>query len=280
MDYLSNHEKKKRGTDIFPLDLYRVTKEHPRYDMPYHWHKEIELVFVHSGEFSASLDGVEYKLSAGDALYIGSGVIHGGTPSECVYDCIVFDRDRLICQSEIVRKRLKEIETGHRIIPYLRRGESQAGEYIKELFLAAREEKGGYEMAAMSALLAFYGQVASEGLVTECEKDQLVLERLNRLRHALDFIEENYSSQITLDDIARRSGYSSKYFCRYFFAAVHKTPIEYLNFYRVERACFLLDTERGSVGEVAYKCGFNDLGYFIRTFKKFKGITPKKYAKA
>ena len=70
-----------------------------------------------------------------------------------------------------------------------------------------------------------------------------------------------------------------KYFCRYFYQAVHKTPIEYLNFYRVERACFILDTESCSVGDAAYRCGFNDLGYFIRTFKKMKGITPKKYSK-
>ena len=277
MDYLSNHEKKKRGTDIFPLDFYPVTKEHPRYDMPYHWHKEIELLLVHSGEFVASLDGVEYTLGAGDVLYVGGGVIHGGTPRDCVYDCIVFDRDGLICQSEIVRKSLREIEGGRRIAPLFRRGSGPANEHITRLFSVAREEMPGYEMAAMAALLAFYGQVTKENRLVECERDELVLERLQRLRLALDYIEENYSSHITLDDIARRSGYSSKYFCRYFFAAVHKTPIEYLNFYRIERACFLLDTERRSVGEVAYRCGFNDLGYFIRTFKKFKGVTPKRY---
>ena len=134
-------------------------------------------------------------------------------------------------------------------------------------------------MSAMSSLLAFYGQVVKENLLIERERDELVLERLHRLRLALDYIEENYASHITLDDIARRSGYSSKYFCRYFFAAVHKTPIEYLNFYRIERACFLLDTEHGSVGDIAFRCGFNDLGYFIRTFKKMKGVTPKKYNK-
>ena len=276
MDYLSNHEKKKRGTDIFPLDLYLVTKEHPRYDMPYHWHKEIELLLVHSGEFHASLDGVEYILKAGDVLYVGAGVIHGGTPDNCVYDCIVFDRDGLICQSELVRRQIREIEGGGRITPFFKAGCGPA-EHITRLFKVTREGRAGYEMAAMSALLAFYGQVMDEGLFTEGEHDELVLERLNRLRLALDYIEESYSRHITLDDIARRSGYSSKYFCRYFFAAVHKTPIEYLNFYRVERACFILDTEHCSVSAAAYRCGFNDLGYFIRTFKKFKGITPKKY---
>ena len=129
MDYLSNHERKKRGTDSFPLDLYNVKSDHPRYDMPYHWHKEVEFVLVHSGEFHASLDGVEYVLSAGDALYIGSGVIHGGTPKDCVYDCIDFDRDTLLFQSEIVRKTIKDIEGRGRILPYFKDGSGLANLY-------------------------------------------------------------------------------------------------------------------------------------------------------
>ena len=279
MDYLSNHERKKRGTDSFPLDLYNVSYGHPRYDMPYHWHKEIEFVLVYSGEFHASLDGVEYTLSAGDGLYIGSGVIHGGTPSDCVYDCIVFDRDTLLFQSEIVRKTIKDIEGRGRISPYFKNGTGQSNEYIKDLFSAAAGRDEGHEMRAMAALLGFYGASIAEGRLALGERDELVLERLKRLRLALDYIEENYKAHITLEDIARCSGYSPKYFCRYFYQAVHKTPIEYLNFYRIERACFILDTEGCSVGDAAYRCGFNDLGYFIRTFKKFKGITPKKYNK-
>ena len=279
MDRLSNHERKKRGTDAFPLDLYNVTKGHPRYDMPYHWHKEVEFVLVHSGSFNTSLDGVEYTLTSGDALYISSGVIHGGTPDDCVYDCIVFDRDTLLFQSEIVRKTIKEIEGRGRISPCFKDGSGLANIYIKELFLSAGRRDEGYEMGTMSALLGFYSQAIAEGRVTLGERDELVLERLKRLRHALDYIEENYRNHITLEDIAKCSGYSPKYFCRYFYQAVHKTPIEYLNFYRVERACFMLDTESCTVGDAAYKCGFNDLGYFIRTFKRLKGITPKKYSK-
>ena len=279
MDYLSNHERKKRGTDTFPLDLYNVNEGHPRYDMPYHWHKEIEFVLVHSGEFHASLDGAEYILTAGDALYVGAGVIHGGTPKDCVYDCIVFDRDTLLFQSEIVRKTIKDIEGRGRILPCFKDGSGLSNIYIKELFLSAARRDEGYEMGMMSALLGFYSQAIAEGRLALGEQDEIMLERLKRLRLALDYIEENYQSHITLEDIARRSGYSPKYFCRYFYQAVHKTPIEYLNFYRIERACFILDTQSCSVGDAAYKCGFNDLGYFIRTFKKFKGITPKKYSK-
>jgi len=70
---------------------------------------------------------------------------------------------------------------------------------------------------------------------------------------------------------------SAKYFCRFFKTVIHRTPIDYLNYYRVERASYLMETEDISVTEAAYRCGFNDSSYFVRVFKKYKNATPGKY---
>ena len=59
----------------------------------------------------------------------------------------------------------------------------------------------------------------------------------------------------------------------------YRTPIDYLNYYRIERACYQLLTTNHSITEIAYSSGFNDLSYFIKTFKKYKGVTPKNYLK-
>ena len=69
-----------------------------------------------------------------------------------------------------------------------------------------------------------------------------------------------------------------KYFCRFFLEMTHRTPIDYLNYQRIEHACYQLVTTDASITDIAYSCGFNDLSYFIKTFKKYKGITPGKYA--
>jgi len=58
-----------------------------------------------------------------------------------------------------------------------------------------------------------------------------------------------------------------------------KTPVEYLNSYRIEKASRKLLNTDMSVTSVAFSCGFNDLSYFIKTFKAIKGITPAKYRK-
>ena len=57
----------------------------------------------------------------------------------------------------------------------------------------------------------------------------------------------------------------------------NKTPIEYLNYYRIESACEQLLTTDYSITEVALNSGFNDASYFIKIFKKHRGITPKQY---
>jgi AraC-like DNA-binding protein len=55
--------------------------------------------------------------------------------------------------------------------------------------------------------------------------------------------------------------------------------MDYLSYYRVERACHLLAATSVTVTETAYRCGFNDSSYFVKIFKKYKGTTPRQYRK-
>ena len=95
----------------------------------------------------------------------------------------------------------------------------------------------------------------------------------------LEYIDANYASAISLADLSRLAGMSPKYFCRYFRAAIHRTPMDYLNYYRIERACHILTSSELPITEVGYQCGFNDSSYFVKTFRKYMGITPKAYSR-
>ena len=55
--------------------------------------------------------------------------------------------------------------------------------------------------------------------------------------------------------------------------------MNYLNYYRIELACHAMAVTRKNVTEIAFEVGFSDVNYFIRTFKKIKGVTPKRYMK-
>ena len=78
MKFLALHENAARGTSDFPIELYYVDRSHPRYEMPFHWHLEYEMMLVLSGSFSLSVDGKTKTLHKGDTAIISSGAVHGG----------------------------------------------------------------------------------------------------------------------------------------------------------------------------------------------------------
>ena len=94
MRYLASHERAVRGTFDFPIELYYVDPTHPRYEMPFHWHMEHELILVLHGQLHLSVDGQPCDLGPGDCALIADGSIHGGTPKDCIYECVVFDLER------------------------------------------------------------------------------------------------------------------------------------------------------------------------------------------
>ena len=82
-----------------------------------------------------------------------------------------------------------------------------------------------------------------------------------------------------LNEMAEAAQMSPKYFCYFFKEMTSKTPVEYLNGYRIEKAAKKLLNTNDSVTDIAYSCGFNDLSYFIKTFKIQKGMSPAKLRK-
>ena len=82
---------------------------------------------------------------------------------------------------------------------------------------------------------------------------------------------------LSLDDLAEVAGMNPKYFCRVFRSLTNHSPVDYLNFYRIEQAANLLDSTDLPVTEVGNQCGFWESSYFTKVFRKYKGVTPARY---
>jgi len=149
----------------------------------------------------------------------------------------------------------------------------------ERMFAAARTRKEGWEMLVLAGLYDFYGTVLQKDYRIPVQKEKSDRANILQINAAIECITHHYKEKITLEDLARAATLSPKYFCKYFHVVTGKTPIAYLNYYRVERACFLLEQQGCSVTEAALECGFNDVSYFIRCFKKQMGITPHQYMK-
>lgn len=278
---MNYNEVKQHGTIDFPFELYKLHEpSSPRYEMAMHWHSSIELIRVLRGALYVTLDDRKYVARAGDIFFVNSETVHGATPENCAYECVVFNLsfmktgnphcddfiDELINKSAFVSERLED---------------ENVNKTVNALFDAMNGERDGYKFKVLSSVFALLGEIKEKGLYSSQIKGTTDRSAQNvmKLKRAIAYIRENYDKEITLTDMARVSGLSTKYFCAFFKQMTEKTPIEYLNMYRVERAARKLLGTDMSVTDIAYAVGFNDLSYFIKTFKEHKKCTPKAYRK-
>lgn len=101
-----------------------------------------------------------------------------------------------------------------------------------------------------------------------------------RLMQTRIYVSCNFRHSISLDEIARHLGMNRSAFCTFFRKHTGQTFTDYLNAYRVKQAHRMLVEEQRPVGETCYACGFNDVAYFCRTFRRYKGFPPSQAAKA
>ena len=278
MDYSALYENKKRGTFDFPIELYYVDETSPRYQMPLHWHLEYELILIQQGTFCLSLDGKTTILEAGDCAWIGDGVVHGGTPNHCIYECVDFDLGTLLHDIPMCSRSAAEFLAEPSGFTSVFKKGSACSKLADKIFESMETECHGYEWMTVGLMWQLMGTMISLKKEPLYESRDRV--KINRLKNVLTFIRTNYEETITLEDLAKVAGMSPRYFCRAFKAFTGKTPIDYLNFYRIESAGEKIQLTEENITGIALSCGFNDLSYFSKMFTKQKGVSPKNYRKA
>ena len=99
------------------------------------------------------------------------------------------------------------------------------------------------------------------------------------IKKALEYIHDNLSSKLGVNELAAMHGYSLNYFIKAFKHATGKTPVEYINDLRIAHSIILLNETNDSVESISEQCGFVNLSYFFRTFKKKNGVSPSQLRK-
>lgn len=277
---MAYNELEQRGSADFPVELFYVDKNHPRYFMTAHWHSEIEIIRILEGSFEISLNNNTYTLNKGDAVFINTETVHQGIPKNCVYECIVFHIDFLFIDTFECSSFINSVLNGDYIIKeFIPHDDYECVSAVNEIFKSLKTQSIGYKFQTISAFYKFFAIIVNKNLYalsdgnTKIQTDKNIL----KLKRFLSFIRENYDKQISLEDISKVSEMSPKYFGSFFKNMTGKTPIEYLNEYRIEKASHKLLSTDLNVTDIAFSCGFCDLSYFIKTFKKIKGCSPRRF---
>ncbi len=279
---MSFNELRERGTADFPIELYCVDNEYSRYEMVSHWHNEFEIIRIIEGELKIKLNNRTFHAMAGDIIFINPETVHSGEPRECVYECLDFYLDFLSVGCEGCKYFFESLMHGEYIIKeHIKSDDAFLHHIVDEIFETMKNKSKGYKFRVIGGLYRLFGEIidkryyVNNGAFGEPAEDKHTL----KLKSVLSFMRDNFDKQITLKNMADAADMSPKYFCYFFKEMTQKSPVEYLNTYRIEKASKMLINSNKSVTEIAYSCGFNDLSYFIKTFKEHKGITPAKFRK-
>lgn len=269
-------EIKMHGTIDFPIELYEVNEEHPSYEMPFHWHPHIEIIRVIKGNLKISLNKTDYNMKKGDIIFVNSEIVHGSLPQNCIYECLVYDNNFIPAIAHKGQIFSEMISKGNiRINEYFPSCNDEIHTCINLIFDNMKKKEKGYKYSVVGMISHLYGIIIKNGVyskITDTEKQTSI--SVTKLKNVLEFIRNNYSNKITLKDMADIAKVSPKYLCSMFKERTHKSPVDYLIYFRVEKAVHFLITTDKSVTEIALECGFDDLSYFIKTFKKLKGVSP------
>ncbi len=268
------------GTLDFPCEYYFVNASHPRYQMPSHWHNEWEIIRIIEGSFQIYTDLEAYSLKKGDIFLLRPGTLHRGIPIDCVYECLVFDLYGLFTSIDIAKKHLRDFYRGNKIpFCHYKHGQIPKIESCVGRLMSSFDEKNEFrELDILMGTAELFKQILKERAWQENTSDSFSShQRIEQIKKVLEYIEENYASPISLETLAKQLNMNPKYFCRIFSSLTHQSPMDYVNFYRIEKAAFLIDTTNLSITTVGLECGFGESSYFTKVFKKYKGVTPKQY---
>ena len=276
------NELKQRGTADFPIEYHYIDKNHTRYEMSAHWHSEIEIIRILHGELKVRLNNQTFLAKKGDIIFVNPETVHGASPENCEYECVIFHIDFLDTSTYSCKFFVESVLNRDFVIKDFNPCQDTVFHTaVNNVFEAMRHKSSGYKFTVIGALYAMLGVIVDEHLYSSVTVYSEISDNRNisKLKKVLTFLRENFDRQMTLTDMAQAAGMSPKYFCYFFKEMTDKTPVEYLNGYRIERASQLLLSSDRSVTEIAYSCGFNDLSYFIKTFKAQKEISPTKFRK-
>ena len=102
----------------------------------------------------------------------------------------------------------------------------------------------------------------------------------SRFAHVVEYIQNNLHENITVKDLSRQAYKSEPHFFRCFKQQFGITPVDFINEQRIKTAKMMLHAADRSITEISFSCGFNNLNYFLKMFKRHTGLTPAQYRKS
>ena len=255
----------------FPFKLFIFEGSGGNYYREKHWHRSIEIFAVCSGELEFYVDDRQWHLAPGNFMIVNSNEVHS-IDSPLPNETIVL---------QIPLKLFEGYFTGEQFIWFSYepgRRDERFMELIRELYEVYSRKACGYDMQMKSIFYQImYLLVKDYRLI---EVDEVFVRKnknLNKLSAITSYMKENYTGDLTLEEVAKVFDYSPNYLSRMFQKYAGITFKSYVQSIRLDYAVKDLDDGRYSITEVALKNGFSGSKALARAFRKKYGMLPSDY---
>jgi AraC-like DNA-binding protein len=263
-----------------------------RFDEPYHFHSELELTLIISGEGKRFVGNQITDFGPGDLVMLGSNLPHCWQNHRS--DWLINEENFLASQALVIHFNKnflgdtfinqEECQSIKNLFERARKGFSIQGPTQDKI---AREMLQLNNLAPFPRLLSFLQILYHLSIATAdlhpIENNENIyalskidLERINRV---YAYVIANYTQEVHLDEVAHLANMTETAFCRYFKKVTQKTFVELVTEFRVKHACQLLRTSSKSMVEICFESGFGNLSHFNKQFKDWMKVPPLQYRK-
>ena len=265
-------------------------EEKPHFTVPWHYHPEIEILFVvkssglcyvgdgihgfSEGEISIIGENVPHWWKS-DAKYLDPGNSHGIKALIIQFKKEIFDSNFINLPEMAAIKAL--MGKSQRGIRYGGKCRKMLGDQMQKIFRLS----GIRRITELIILLNMMAKAEEYDYHSSLGYSRIINSydffRFNIIH---EYIIRNFTKPIKLEDIAEKANICPTAFCRYFKQHTGRTFISFLNEIRIGYACKLMIEEKLPVSMACSESGFNNLAHFNKLFKRFFGMSPTEYLRS
>ena len=240
-----------------------------------HWHKAVEVTLILQNVLQMKSRGKTVRIEAGDFNYVNSGEPH---QTEAYYKDERIRYMVVVLSDEMFKSVCSDFDRYRLDIPPGHPGRKPIIESLQRIY-ACRQHPTPCDQVLINGelwrivyLLLDQFRVPKEdgGLPPAEQKDYLA-------KQAMEYIDQNFQSYLTLEMVAGKVGLQPNYFCRYFKKYVGMSVGQYLAQARLRYALAYMTDFGASVVESAFQAGFSSASAFNDCCKRVYGITPTQY---
>lgn len=245
-----------------------------------HWHDDIELIYILSGEMQYHINGEIVTLEQGSGVFVNSRQLHYGFSENCTeseFICIIL-HPLMLCSTPGMEQKYVMPLMSNLAFPFqLLTKETAWQNHIlnaMQQIYAAREAPAP-ELQIQSLFFLIWNE-----LYVHAPKDHAPSKQshqLSVLKDMVGYMQKHYKEKITLDDIAAAGNVCKSKCSSLYRSYFNQTPVGYLTGYRLKKGADLLRNTDMSITEISYEVGFSGASYFTETFRKYYGCSPTRF---